>query len=401
MKILVSAYACEPNKGSEPGVGWNFVKELAKKHDTIVLTRKNNKDNIINSKEKWVNNVQWLFFDPPKYLTFWKRKGFGVQLFYIIWQISALKYIKKNLKNLSPDCIHHITFGKYWVPTFLGKTGIPTFFGPVGGGDETPICFKGTYSLGGKIKEFLKKISSYSIPRFPFFKSAYKDISICFAATENTANKLSHLVSCPIEIVPQSGLEQDQLNLFNDIATSTTKSDTPLFLTACRLEHWKAVNLAIEAFNLIVEKYPNAKLEIIGNGPEKENLIKLVSRYKLEDKVIFTPRLSSLNDLYHKIASATALLHPALHEAFGQVCVESQALGTPVICWDWGGPGIITKKNGTSVSVGETEEKSIISFSNKMIETIRTPPSEPLFDERFLWENIVLHITDKIHSISK
>lgn len=38
MKILVSAYACEPGKGSEPGVGWSFVNELAKKHNVTVLT---------------------------------------------------------------------------------------------------------------------------------------------------------------------------------------------------------------------------------------------------------------------------------------------------------------------------------------------------------------------------
>ena len=38
-KILVSAYSCEPNRGSEPGVGWTYVKEMSKYFDLIVLTR--------------------------------------------------------------------------------------------------------------------------------------------------------------------------------------------------------------------------------------------------------------------------------------------------------------------------------------------------------------------------
>ena len=39
MKILISAYACEPNRGSEPGVGWHTVWELAKNLEVWVLTR--------------------------------------------------------------------------------------------------------------------------------------------------------------------------------------------------------------------------------------------------------------------------------------------------------------------------------------------------------------------------
>ncbi|MBM9532177.1 hypothetical protein JWG42_18650, partial [Desulfoprunum benzoelyticum] len=37
LKVLISAYACSPYKGSEPGVGWGFVAELAKHHDLWVI----------------------------------------------------------------------------------------------------------------------------------------------------------------------------------------------------------------------------------------------------------------------------------------------------------------------------------------------------------------------------
>jgi hypothetical protein len=39
MKILLSAYACEAGRGSEPGVGWNTALEIAKYHEVWVLTR--------------------------------------------------------------------------------------------------------------------------------------------------------------------------------------------------------------------------------------------------------------------------------------------------------------------------------------------------------------------------
>lgn len=37
MKILVSCYACSPYKGSEPGMGWNFVREIARRHELHIL----------------------------------------------------------------------------------------------------------------------------------------------------------------------------------------------------------------------------------------------------------------------------------------------------------------------------------------------------------------------------
>ena len=50
MKILISAYACEPNKGSEPGIGWNWMINLVKKgHSVTVITRKNNKKIILKT----------------------------------------------------------------------------------------------------------------------------------------------------------------------------------------------------------------------------------------------------------------------------------------------------------------------------------------------------------------
>ena len=46
MKILLSAYACEPNRGSEQGVGWSWAVELSKHHEVWVITRYNNEPTI-------------------------------------------------------------------------------------------------------------------------------------------------------------------------------------------------------------------------------------------------------------------------------------------------------------------------------------------------------------------
>lgn len=47
MRILVNCYACSPYKGSEPGMGWNFVKGLSKYHELFILTESKFKDAIL------------------------------------------------------------------------------------------------------------------------------------------------------------------------------------------------------------------------------------------------------------------------------------------------------------------------------------------------------------------
>ena len=68
-KILLSAYACEPNKGSEPEVGWKWATTLAGLgNKTYVITRSNNKRNIeeylaINE----ISNLNFIYFDYPEW----------------------------------------------------------------------------------------------------------------------------------------------------------------------------------------------------------------------------------------------------------------------------------------------------------------------------------------------
>ncbi len=37
MRILISAYACAPGRGSEPGVGWNWAAQVSRSHEVWVL----------------------------------------------------------------------------------------------------------------------------------------------------------------------------------------------------------------------------------------------------------------------------------------------------------------------------------------------------------------------------
>ena len=94
LKVLLSAYACEPNKGSEPGIGWNWAIEIKKLgYEVLIITRKNNKKVI--EKELLKNNIlnkkNFYYFDLPKIFRVLKKiiPG-GVYFYYYLWQVYTL-----------------------------------------------------------------------------------------------------------------------------------------------------------------------------------------------------------------------------------------------------------------------------------------------------------------------
>src|SRR5215207_5807638 len=147
MKILISAYACEPNKGSEPGVGWNWARQAARFHQVWVITRKNNQSAIESELSRNpVSNLNLVYHDLPKWARFWKRGSRGVHLHYLLWQLTALRKVQRLHREVEFDAGHHVTFVSFRFPSCLCSLGIPFIWGPLAGGERVPFRF---YSVVG------------------------------------------------------------------------------------------------------------------------------------------------------------------------------------------------------------------------------------------------------------
>ncbi len=78
MKILASAYACDPRVGSEPGIGWNWVRQIARRHDCWLITRENNVEIVEErAREEGLRRLRVRGFDLPAWMRFWKRGARG------------------------------------------------------------------------------------------------------------------------------------------------------------------------------------------------------------------------------------------------------------------------------------------------------------------------------------
>jgi glycosyltransferase involved in cell wall biosynthesis len=127
--------------------------------------------------------------------------------------------------------------------------------------------------------------------------------------------------------------------------------DDFVVVTTARLVPRKAIDVLIEAMRTLPE---NARLEIVGDGPERTNLEALAAA--TGRRITFAGDADdAARDL--RIASADVFCQPSMHEGFGIAIVEAMAFGLPVIATDSGGPRDFVRsgRNGYLVPPGDAE----------------------------------------------
>jgi hypothetical protein len=111
VRVLVSAYACEPAKGSEPGAGWNWALAAARRHEVWVMTRANNRPAIEEAMARDPrSNLHFEYIDLPPWARWWKRGHRGARLYYVLWQLLAAAHARRLQRELDLEVVHHLTF---------------------------------------------------------------------------------------------------------------------------------------------------------------------------------------------------------------------------------------------------------------------------------------------------
>lgn len=366
MNILLSAYACEPNKGSEPGVGWSWAIEISKYHKVWVLTKDNNKGTIeeyLNMNPQYKNeNLNFVYVGLPKKLTFWKKGRRGMRLFMVLWQKKALKVAKKLNKEVKFDIVHHVTFVSYTQPTYMYKLGIPLIWGPIAGGENIPKVVNVTMSKKEQILELIRRLSQGIVFYLPSIRNTAKNSKYILAATEETKNKFPQKYHNKIMIMPAIGLDYLHEDEMIKIKNKTVK-----IIMAGRLIYLKAFELGIDAFIQLLKKYDNIQLHILGEGPLKEELMNRCGEY-LNNKIIFESPVVH-DQIYDFYKQFDIYLSTTLRDSGCMTMLEAMSVGLPCVCIATGGPKILSDSM-PYCQVQPQENQSLINEIEKRIEEI-------------------------------
>ena len=338
MKVLVSAYACEPERGSEPGSGWNWVCQIGRFEECWVITRINNRESI----EKALNahpmpRVHFVYYDLPRRMRFWKKGQRGVFIYYYLWQIGAYLLAKELFRKVHFDLVHHVTFGSYWRPSFLPLLPAPFLWGPVGGAESAPSSFRRSLSLRGTFYEVVRSAARYLAEFDPFVRMTARRAVAGLAVTPETALRLKALGCRDVSFSATVALTSEDLSILSRI---------PLRNEACfrilslgRYLHWKGFELGLRAFAEFHREHPNSEYWLIGDGPERDRWERMAKTLGIENNTVFWHTLPRTQVL-EKISECDVLMHPSLHDSGGWATLEAMAAGRPVICLDLGGPAL-------------------------------------------------------------
>lgn len=343
MRILAFAYACEPEAGSEPGVGWLWARMLARSAETTIITRANNRLAIEEacSHIPERDRLRFVYLDLPDWIRRWKRGQRGVRLYYVLWQLAALRTARKLHEDRHFDVVWHITLANAWLGSVGGLVGPPFVYGPVGGGVRTPWRLLSELGWRGCMYEGAREVGR-AIGRYvnPLARIAWRQASVVLAQNSETVRWLPRRYRSKARVLTNAVLDETYASPPNP-----TKQPKHVAVFAGRLLPWKGVSLAIRAMSHL----DLWTLLVVGSGPDTLRLRRLAARLEVQDRVRFVGSLKrrQLCDLFR--SSASVLLFPSLHDDAGLVVPEAMACGVPVVCVNRGGPPLLVGTQGTAV----------------------------------------------------
>jgi glycosyltransferase involved in cell wall biosynthesis len=372
MKLLISAYACAPNRGSEHSCGWNWTSEVARLgHKATVLVSSAHRTAVLVATQQHpaLQRIRWVFPEvAPWPLQQGEEPGWE-RTYNLLWQREALRVARSLHREQPFDLVHHLTWAGVRAPTFLGTLGVPLIIGPVGGGETSPGKLRDRFSLRGRVLEGVRDLSNATIELNPIVRQGLRNAGVIFARTADTKNLLSPPLRAKTYVQMELGVTPAQIGAPRPIRKMPRK-----LLYAGRLLYWKGVHIAIEAMSRLVAHMPDAHLTIVGNGPEETRLKSEIAQRNLDANITLVSwmphqqflRLYDTHDVF---------VFPSLHDSAGWVVLESICKGLPVACLNLGGPKeIVTPASGIIVDTTGLDTSGVAA---KLAEELRLLLADP------------------------
>jgi glycosyltransferase involved in cell wall biosynthesis len=361
MKILISAYGCNPYQGSEGWFGWSAVLCLARDHELHVITASFNRADLARAAAAGLvsPNIQFLYAGQFKE---WHpnrlRARFQGWNAYVSFSKDILPVARELHRAEKFDLAHHLTVASWRVASPLWQLGIPLVFGPVGGNEQFPPRFFPVLSPGAAAFELVRMASNRISRLSPAVRNCLRRAAHVFAANLETGQLVKALRGS------DRGVSQLQPGFYSEEAIAdfarfdTGKSpDGPLRLFAGgNMEGRKGVALALAALARVKRNGVDFIYRLAASGPEIRHLKQLAARLGLQREVLFADHLRGEN--YRRELGATHVyLLPSFRESTGLTMMEAMLAGCVPVVADCGGPGfIVTGECGYKVPVVGREQ---------------------------------------------
>lgn len=337
LKVLINAYACSPGMGSEPGMAWNWVKNLAKFCELYIITEGEFREKIeavVPTLEQGGN--MHFYYNPVSdeiRKMCWNQGDWRFYKYYRQWQWKTYLMAKDICEKERIDVLHQLNMIGFREPGYLWKlskeNGVPFVWGPIGGLKQFPTAYlKGS---GLKMQLFMRLKNFLNIWQLKHEKrvdEALKTAKLLISSIPDSYRALKKYKGLESIVIPETGCF-----LSEDISTSRFDTEKFHIMWVGKFDFRKQLPLALQAVALA--KNPKLKLDVYGSGSvgQVEMAKNIAEELGISDLVIWHG--NQQNDVVMEaMRKAQLFFFTSVNEDTSTVVLEAVSNRLPVVCFD-------------------------------------------------------------------
>lgn len=408
MKVLINAYACSPTWGSEPGMGWNWITNLAKYAELFIITEgeweNEIKESLINHPNK--KNLHFYFLpvsDRVRKMC-WNQGDWRFYYYYDLWQKRALRLAREIVDKEKIDIIHQLNMVGFREPGYLWKIDKPFVWGPIGGMEKLPFRYLEGAPFSQKVLLYLKDaITSLQLRYNSKIYNAFNKASVVIAAVPAVQEKVRKVKKKDTLFINETGC----YNLHTVIPDKRNRKEFHV-LWVGRFLYTKRLDIALRAIAK-VKDLPGLCFHIVGTGSDKEikEYKALTNSLGINDICIWHGKVDN-RKVHEMMRMSDLFFFTSIMEATSTVVPEAINNGLPILCFNTCGFGpIVTEEIGRRVEM-TTPDESVILFSREIKNLYNN--KELLYQmsenckkslEGLLWDNKAKRVYDIYNKLSE
>ncbi len=355
--------------GSEQGMGWHWITNLAHYCELFVITEGEYRFQI----EEWLSKkenediAKRLHFywnpiggDDQKRCekirkTCWNQGNWRFYLYYKKWQKSTADIAERICGEHKIDILHQLNMIGFREPGYLWKvsqkTGIPFIWGPIDAKEAFPMAYTKDASFKVKLYFALKNVvTKYQLRFGKRVHSAANQASFVIGASGNSVVSIKKYFNKEAPLINETGC---QLNKTFD--NSKPAKDTFDILWVGKTDFRKLLRLALTSFAKV--KKDNLRFHIVGSG----NLLpfkKIAEELGIADKCKWHGVVSH-SEVQDLMRFCDVLLFTSVAEGTPHVVMEAIGNGLPVICFDTCGQAdCVNEKVGIKLPLSNLQQSA-------------------------------------------
>ena len=359
LKILINAYACSPNMGSEPGMAWHWVSHLARHCELHVITEGEFREQIeaVVPTLPQGRNLHFHYNPVSEEIRrmCWNQGDWRFYKYYRQWQWKTYLMAKELCQTEHIDILHQLNMIGFREPGYLWRlsreAGVPFVWGPVDAKDKFPVAYLQGADLKTRLFMRLKNFLTVVQLRYSRRVShAARQASVVFSASSNSQRSFRKYLGVDSPLLNETGCYVQERPLVDKSRKATFD-----VLWVGKMDFRKQLALALRS--IAATNNPQMRLHIVGGG-NAEPYQRVADDLGIGGRCIWHGMVShaQVQDL---MRDADVLLFTSVAEGTPHVVLESIGNNLPVVCFDTCGQGdAVNYKVGRKIPLSHPQQSA-------------------------------------------